>query len=115
MADTYTVNIEALINLAGVNIEIDTPQATGTPVYSAQLFTLQSGNNSFTVPTGAKFLIIIPDGGNLNTYKLKGNNADTGVDVMGDYKPMLLNVKSAGTIIITSSGTDTLPTKFIWF
>ncbi len=115
MADSFQVNIEAMINQSGVNIEVNTPIVTGVPVYSVQSVILANGTNSFTVPTGAKNLIIIPNSGNVNTYKLKGVVGDTGVDVMRDYRPMLLNVLPGATFVITSSGLDTLATILIWF
>jgi hypothetical protein len=115
MADTYQVNIEAKLNFDGMNVEINTPVVTGTPAYKIESLVLATGNNSFTVPATADNLIILPDPNNVGTYKLKGNSGDTGVSIMGNYHPILLNVNPGDTIILTVTGIDLLPTKLIWF
>lgn len=113
MADSYTVRIQAIIDLLGSNIEINAPQDTGTPIYAVQSVIMASGDNSITVPAGATFMIILHPSASVNTKILKGDAADVGITTRN--KQTLIPVNPAATIIINSSGLDTLPTKIFFF
>ena len=84
---------------------------------SIQLYTLASGDNTITLPTGGstvKSATIIPPSGNTQALTLKGVTVDTGL-VLSLTEPMTLTFKAspATTFLIVAGGTVT-GLKIVW-
>jgi hypothetical protein len=78
-----------------------------------ELFTtLASGANSITVPSGTKWVIIVPPAGNSTTLTFKGVTGDTGV-VLHPTEPAIISLASSvSTFCLTASALMTSPTLF---
>lgn len=73
-----------------------------TGVFEVDTSSLSSGDNTYTVPTGATMLVIIPATNNTTALKIKGNAGDTGVTI-SPSKPTILGLNT-GTVILNAGG-----------
>lgn len=67
--------------------------------------TLNSGDNTLTVPTGATLLEVIPPTTNAQALKLKGNAADTGWQIATTAPTVLTLGGAVGTRIVNAGGS----------
>ena len=74
-----------------------------------QTFTLANGDNTLTVPTGAK-LLLLELTSSAPVLKLKGNAGDTGIPITPTSNPVgvatLLTLGTSPTVIINNAGTS---------
>lgn len=74
-----------------------------------QTFTLANGDNTLTVPTGAK-LLLLELTSSAPVLKLKGNAGDTGIPITPSSNPAgvatLLTLGTSPTVIINNAGTS---------
>lgn len=88
------------------SIPIDASWPLTNAAYSVQRPTLANGDNTFTVPTAARLLILLPPATVAFTKKWKGAGGDTGVS-FDQFLPMVFPVVQGTTIIINSAGLET--------
>lgn len=88
----------------------------GTAQGSLQITDLASGNNTITVPTGARAVLIVFPDTNTNTILLKGVNGDTGVS-LARASWTFLNLRDdtpPASFVLTTSGAIAA-VEFNWF
>jgi len=79
--------------------------------FDSREYALANGNNTITVPTGAKACAIQPDSANAQTLTLKGNAADTGVPISKTLGTVL-GLDGQASFIITTNGACTVEITF---
>ena len=116
MADNFTVSVQIDFIIATLgSFSVIPAQVNGIPKYQITRVTLANGDNTFPIPSGANFCLIIFDPGSGTTKKIKGAIADTGITLNVSTMPVLIPVAS-GNVIINSSALDgTLITQVIFF
>ncbi len=116
MSLTASVSIKGYVRNYGYGrAEIDTAALTNaSSVPSLLEVTLANGNNTITVPSGAKACIITMDPASTRTKILKGANGDTGIQisVSGKGGSMMIPLYLVSSFVINSSGADTTITRF---
>lgn len=104
MAATGTINIIGEIDgLPSGSKSIDLVVTLAAAVDASSLVNFASGDNTFTAPAGASFLLLIPPGTNTATFKLKGAGGDTGFPAGIPTNPSMIPVNGGGTVIINST------------
>ncbi len=93
---------------------------TGTQVIGEQIVSpLASGDNTFTVPTGALAALIVAPTTGTATLKLRTNvnSGDAGLTIHGGGSPTLYAFPSSGpptSLIINASGAQTPPINIFY-
>lgn len=77
---------------------------------------LASGDNSFTIPSGTKVVIVLPPSGNTVAIKEKGDAADVGRPILADGDLPLIRPVTAGdtTFILNAAGAISALTTIIY-
>lgn len=126
MAASATVLVRATVadddGVEADRIERRTPIADVVGVSGKrETITLANGDNTLTVPTGARALILLP-ADDSRTIKLKGNAGDTGVTLFttggtrtdDDVVPAVIPIGSTpSSVILNSSGALTLDALWV--
>lgn len=79
--------------------------------FDSREYSLSSGANTITVPTGAKACAIQPDSANAQTLTLKGVTGDTGVPI-GKTGATVLALDGQASFVITAGGAATVEITF---
>ena len=74
---------------------------------------LSSGNNTITVPSGARGVTMKPPTGNAQTLTLKGVNGDTGV-TLHKTDPTSLGLESATASFVINAGGSVTGMVIVW-
>lgn len=85
---------------------IDSAATNATAPGQVEKKDLSSGNNTITVPSGAKGLTIKPPAANAQTLTLKGVNGDTGVAIH-KTDPTSLGLETGATVVLNAGGSVT--------
>lgn len=85
---------------------IDSAASNTTAPGQVEKKDLSSGNNTITVPSGAKGLTLKPPSGNTQALILKGVNGDTGVAIH-KTDPTSLGLETGATVVINAAGSVT--------
>lgn len=106
---TFTGDIQAVLPFSAA--------ANASSPADIQVYTLNSGANTITLPTGGftpKAAIIVPPSGNLQTLTLKGISGDTGV-VLSKTDPAVISFDTSppANIVLTAGGTIT-GLRIVW-
>jgi hypothetical protein len=88
------------------SIPIDAQWPLTAATYSVSRPTLANGDNSFTVPVGARLAILIPPATVTFAKRWKGAGGDTGT-LMDQYLTLVMPVVGGQTFIVNSSGLET--------
>lgn len=80
---------------------------------SITIAALSAGNNSVSVPSGAKSVTIVPPSGNAQTLTLKGVNGDTGI-ALHATDPSSLAIASSVTAFVIAAGGTVTGIRFVW-
>lgn len=89
----------------------------GTIVPQRTFLNLQSGNNSFTPPTGAVGCLITPPTSNAVVLKVKTTSGDTGVNIPQNVSSLLIFDPSnlPATLYINAATNTTGNTSVLFF
>lgn len=77
-----------------------------TPTYrpTQQILSLSSGNNTITIPTGMKAVVLTPPAGNTETITLKGDASDVGIALALERSQKLDFDDAVTTFVLNSTG-----------
>jgi hypothetical protein len=81
-------------------------------VYGQDAVTLANGDNTISVPTGTRLIIIIPPATVQFQKILKGAGGDTGTSI--DRFLAVVHPYTSSTLIVNSAGLETVPHRFIF-
>ena len=116
MAGTVTVTGAASGLLGGEKI-LGPITITGTAIVGEILdVTLSSGDNSFTIPTGAVGVVFIPPATNTATvkYRTSGNSADGGLPISGIQPFVHVFNGSPSSVILNASASTGACELWFW-
>jgi hypothetical protein len=104
VANTGTINLTGDVTgpLTGSK-SITATWSLAAAVADVQTVSLSSGDNTITVPTGTSFILFTPPVANAEVLKVKGNAADTGVQI-SKVLPTVLTWDATGSLIINAGG-----------
>jgi len=121
MAIQSSIEITGYINnLAAGRLNLDTIAVENSAsISSSTELACASGDNTITIPTGARGVIITFPTLATTTKRLKGVAGDTGIQVdtttRGGSFYLLFGASPGASFVINSSALDTLKTQFQFF
>lgn len=89
----------AAIGEQNVAVELDIP----SPVADVRTVDLSSGDNTITVPSGTRLIILTPPTTNSHNLTLKGHSGDTGIGIR-NAEPNFIPYRT-GTVIVNAGGS----------
>lgn len=117
MPATLTVQSTASFATGFGTVSVGPITVTGTITPQVANANLTSGNNSFTVPTGAVGCIITPPSSSAIVLKVKTTSGDTGVNIPQATPSIFLFDSSnvPATLYVNAANNTTGQTQVLWF